>query len=151
MRKLIRVDSSRRPLEREQCVVVAAGLARGVGNGPVDCRLDTQKLRTHLADPIAERDDVVEPAVGESVRLFERAREMSIPRSRMTRTAFECSGFGLLPARRSEVVETGRQPSPACASPPRPGATRFYFLDRRFESSVLSKGARGCGAIGSVE
>src|SRR5215218_5241742 len=56
---------ARRPLEREQCVVVAAGLARGVGNAPVDCRLDAQKLRTHLAEPIAERDDVVEPAVGE--------------------------------------------------------------------------------------
>src|SRR4051794_25850914 len=53
------------PLERGQRVVVAARLPRRVGNAPVDCLGGTRKLRADFADAIAERDDAVEPTVGE--------------------------------------------------------------------------------------
>src|SRR5436190_13911773 len=53
------------PLEHGQRVVVVAGLARRVGNAPVNFLLGTRKLRADLADAIAERDDAVEAAVGE--------------------------------------------------------------------------------------
>ena len=99
------------PLERRVGGVVRVAFERWVGDAPVGERRVFRELGAHLADPVAQRDDAVEPHPGEPTQVLGRSPEMSMPRSAMTRTALGWSTFGWLPALRASTVWLDSSPS----------------------------------------
>ena len=89
--------------------VVGARLARRVGDAPVDRLRRAGELGADLAHAVAQADDVVEALRRRTrSRCLERRPARSMPRSRITRTAFGCSGLGWLPALHARTAPSGQ-------------------------------------------
>src|SRR5215218_3820844 len=67
-----RLELGRDVLEDGQRLVVASGLARRIGDAPVDHLGGAAKLGADLAHAIAEADDVVETPPGELAQVLGR-------------------------------------------------------------------------------
>ncbi len=101
-RKLIRVSSSAATCRNDRVgLLVGAAGGRRVGDAPVDVAGMAGELRAHLAHPVAQRDHLVEGSAANTLEVPGRCAAMSIPASRITRTALGCSGLGRLPALRA--------------------------------------------------
>ena len=94
------IASSKKPMRVSRSAAVRSNagrlriLRRRVADAPVHRLRRAGELGADLAHAVAEADDVVEAVLANSLRCLERRLAMSIPRSRITRTASDAAAWG---------------------------------------------------------